>query len=154
MKVGVPVSPRLRPVSGIQLVGLFFLVANLWQVHSIMGPETSCQGYRDDNLVGHFVYLPAGKEVHMEFSGVVARYIIDGQVLGEGGDGEAKFSVVWKWRGTELTDENGEDGGEEEEEEHFSPTTAPIEWTAEMQGQWLKENLWYRDYREDDHSRG
>jgi len=38
--------------------------------------------------------LPGGKEMHMEFGGVVVGYIIDRQVLGEGGDGEARFSVV------------------------------------------------------------
>jgi len=54
-----------------------------------------------------------------------------------------------------MSDEEGEDDGVgEEEEEHFGPTTAPIEWTAEMQTQWLEENLWYHDYCEDDHSHG
>ena len=135
---------------------VFLRVANLRQVHPEMGPETSRQGHRDDDLVGHFVYLPAGKQVHMEFGGAVARYIIDGRVLGVGGDKEAKFNVVWKWRGTELTDENEGDGGVEEEgggedeEEYFGP----FEWTAEMQRQWLEENSWYYEYREADHSRG
>ena len=135
---------------------VFLRVANLWQVHPEMGPETSRQGHRDDDLVRHFVYLPAGKQVHMGFGGAVARYIIDGRVRGVGGDKEARFSVVWKWRGTELSDEKGVDGGveEEEEEEHFGPTTGPIEWTAEMQTQWLEKNLWYYAYREADHSRG
>ena len=90
----------------------------------------------------------------MEFGGAVARYIIDGQVLGVRGDKEAKFSVVWKWRGTELTDENKGDGGVEEEgggeEEHFGP----FKWTAEMQRQWLEENSWYYEYHEGDHSCG